>query len=135
MLITRGYGTCTTSGVGTIGGTIELEPGWQLITTPVEFGYWDITSHRHIHDVSTLARFENYIMVQIDDLYGPGNIEVANTFTGDSQSYYSYIPGSTPSNSPHNFFMVYNDGSNKEYTGYWIKSVNINNMIISWGES
>lgn len=131
MIITRGYGVC--SGTTALGGTIELEPGWQLITTPVEFGYWDSNLHKHIHDGVTLARFKNYIMDQIDDLYGTGKIAVANTFTGDAQAYYSYVPGSTPSDSPHNFYMVYNDGVNKEYTGYWVKSINTANMIISWG--
>jgi len=131
MIITRGYGEY--SGSGKLGGTIEIEPGWQIITTPMEFGYWSITEHKHVHDGTTLARFENYIMTQIEDLYGVGTVAVANTFTGDAQAYYSYVPGSTPANSPHNFFMAYNDGDNKEYVGYWIKSIHNDNMTISWG--
>jgi len=115
-------------------GTIEIEPGWQLIATPIKYGYWDDTLHVHIHDGTTQAKFKNYILDQINDLYGPDNIEVANTYTGDQQAFYSYVVGSTPEGSPHNFNMIYADGTSQEVSGFWVKSLSASAFTISWGE-
>lgn len=116
------------------GGYIQLEPGWQIIATPVIHGYWDTGLSRHIHDDVTVARFENYIYDQIVDLYGTGRIEVANTYLGDNQFFWSYVPGITPTSSPHNFQLVYIDGSYQEIAGYWVKSLHTIDMTIQWGE-
>lgn len=138
-LVTRGFDLwsplpCTASGGGGFGrGSVEIESNWQLCAIPVEFGYWDLTKHTHVHD-TTIAKFKNYILDQIDDLYGGGNIEVANAYIGDLDSFYSYVPGSTPESSPHNFSLMYNDGSNKEITGFWIKNISGSPIVISWGE-
>lgn len=115
-------------------GYIQLEPGWQIIATPVMYGYWDNTIHNHIHDNVTVAKFENYIYNQIVDLYGTGKIEVANTYLGDNQFFWGYVPTVTPSNSPHNFQLVYTDGSYQEITGYWVKSLHSTDMTIQWGD-
>ena len=113
-------------------GKIELEMGWQLCAIPILFGYWSIVEHKHIHD-GTVAKFKNYVMDQIDDLYGNGLISVANTFTGDNQFYYNYIPNITPDNSTHNFNLIYNDGVANEVMGFWIKSLSPTPLMISWG--
>ena len=129
--------TITTVSGGELGnGTIELEYGWQMVSIPIEYGYWDTTTSGHIHDGSTPAKFKNYVLDQITDLYGSGVVEVANTYFGDNQFFYSYVVGSTPENSPHNFELVYDDGGNKEITGWWIKVIgNSAPYIISWGEA
>jgi hypothetical protein len=123
----------TSSGIGGY-GSIQLEPSWQLISIPIRYGYWDSTAHEHVHDDVTVAKFENYVLDQIDDLYGSDNVEVANTYPGDLQAFLSYVPGSTPTTSPHNFQMVYADGSHFEISGFWIKMTTTSGIVITWGE-
>lgn len=123
----------TASGIGGY-GSIQLEPGWQLISIPIRYGYWDTTAHEHVHDDVTTAKFENYVLDQIDDLYGSGLVEVANTYPGDLQAFLSYVAGSTPNTSPHNFQMVYADGSHLEISGFWIKMTTTSGIVITWGD-
>lgn len=115
-------------------GTIELENGWQLIAVPVEFGYFSTTERKLIHDNSTVAKFKNYVFDQITTIYGEGCVEVANAYIGGLNTFYSFVPNSTPESSPNNFSLIYNDGVNKEITGFWIKSLSTVPIIISWGE-
>jgi len=123
----------TASGIGGY-GSIQLEFGWQLIAIPTMYGYWDDTAHEHAHDEFTVAKYENYVQEQIDDLYGPGIIEVANTYLGDNQFFWSYVVGSTPTSSPHNFQLVYDDNGNNEISGFWIKVIGPNPpYLITWG--
>lgn len=123
----------TTSGIGS--GTIELESGWQLVAIPIEYGYWDSTSHAHVHDDVTRAKFKNYVLDQITDLYGAGVVSVANTYIGDQQAFYSYVVGSTPESSPNNFQLIYDDGIHREISGFWIKIIGgAAPYSISWGE-
>ena len=122
----------TASGIG--GGSIQLENGWQLISIPIEYGYWDSTAHQHVHDDVTVSKVKNYVIDQIEDLYGAGNVQVCNTYLGDNQFFYSYVVGSTPESSPHNFQLIYNDSGNKEITGFWLRSLSVTDMIITWGE-
>lgn len=138
-LVARGYDLWSpqvvTGGMEGFGkGTVQIEQGWQLISIPVQYGYWDTNAHRLVHDDVTPARFKNYILDQIEDLYGIDKVEVANTYTGDAQSFYSYVVGSTPETSPHNFSLIYQDGQSYEIAGFWIKSLNSNPMTIEWGE-
>ena len=128
-------GECATTS-GTYGsGSIELEYGWQLASIPVGYGYWDFITHAHVHDDVTVAKFENYILDQITDLYGAGVVEVANTYLGDVQAFYSYVVGSTPPSSPHNWSLIYDDGIYREVTGFWIKIVGGSAPYdITWGE-
>jgi hypothetical protein len=123
----------TTSGIGGY-GTIQIEYSWQLVAVPITHGYWSIATHKHVHNDSTIAKYENYIQAQIDDLYGPGKIEVANTYLGDNQFFWSYVPGSTPISSPHNFNLVYEDSGYQEISGFWIKSLSVSPIIVTWGD-
>ena len=115
-------------------GSIELEPGWQLVSIPIKFGYWNDSTHTFVHDGTTVAKFSNYVLSQIEDLYGTGKVEVANTYTGDAQAFFSFVPGITPDSSPNNFQLVYTDGSNDEISGFWLKSLHSTTMTIDWGE-
>ena len=126
----------TASGIGGY-GSIQLEPGWQLISIPVKYGYWSSSTHEHVHDDTTVAKFKNYVLDQIEDLYGSGNVEVANTYPGDLQAFLSYAPGppATPSTSPNNFQLVYADGPHLEISGFWIKMTTTSGIIITWGEN
>jgi len=128
---------CTTTATGILdSGSIQLEYGWQLIAIPIEYGYWDVTTSGHVHDGSTVAKVENYIIDQIDDLYGSGVIEVANTYLGDNQFFWNYVVGSTPTSSLHNFQLVYNDGIHKEISGMWIKVIGLSApYVITWGDT
>lgn len=115
-------------------GSIQLEFGWQLIAIPQGYGYWDNTTHAHVHDDVTVAKFENYVLDQITDLYGTGVVQVANTYVGDNQFFWSYVVGSTPTSSPHNFNLVYDDGSFREISGMWIKIIGGSApYTITWG--
>jgi hypothetical protein len=126
--------TTTVSGVCGY-GTIELEYGWQLVSVPITHGYWNSVTHEYVHDDVTVAKFKNYILDQIEDLYGAGVVEVANTYTGDQQAFYSYVVGSTPESSPNNFQLVYDDSGNYEIAGFWIKVIGGSApYIITWGE-
>ncbi len=126
--------TTTASGSAFGKGTIELEKGWQQIALPVENGFWDYATHTHINDGTTIAKFKNYVLDQLDDLYGD-IVEVANCFTGDAQQFYTFIPGSTPESSFNNFNLVYNDNNNMEISGFWIKIIgDVGPYTISWGD-
>ena len=114
-------------------GSIELELGWQLCAIPIQYGYWNTSSHQLVHDGSTTAKFKNYILDQIEDLYGTGLVEVANTYVGDVGAFYSYVVGSTPESSPHNWQLTYDDGSYQEIAGFWIKTL-ASGIVITWGE-
>jgi len=130
-----GYQLAPAESISSVGhGTIELEPGWQLISIPVRQGYWSVAEHKHIHDGITTAKIKNYVIDQIIDLYGANKVEVCNTYIGDVQAFYSYIVGVTPESSPHNFQLVTVDGDNEEISGFWIKSLNTISMEIVWGE-
>jgi len=119
-------------------GRIEIEPNrWQLISIPIQYGYWDDTQHKLVHDGVTLAKIYNYVVKQIEDVYGVScetMVEVFNTYIGDKNKYYNFIPGVTDPLSVHNFELAYQDGSNLEFTGFWIKSIHNANFYIDWGE-
>jgi hypothetical protein len=125
---------CIASGTGIGSGSIQIEPGWQLIAIPIEYGYWSTTITGHVHDGTTRAKFENYVYTQIEQIVGSGMVEVANTYVGDIQAFYSYVVGSTPTSSPHNFQLMYDDGIHREVSGFWIKSTAGSPFIIYWGE-
>lgn len=137
-IVTSGYQlwTCNATDSGISGnGSVELELGWQLIAVPIIYGYWDSVSHKHIHNTTTVAKFKNYILDQIVDLYGNNVVEVANTYPGDLQAFLSYVVGYTPDSSPHNFNLVYTDNGSHEISGFWIKIIGTNTpYIISWGK-
>lgn len=128
----------TTSGIGGY-GIIEIEPGFQIISTPVIYGFWSITEHKHIHDGTTIATVYNYIDQQISDTYGVASntmIEVYNTLIGGQGNYWNFVPGITDPNSPHNFQLSYYDpgADSQEVVGYFIKSIHPVAFSITWGE-
>lgn len=138
-LVSRGFDLWSpqivTGGMEGFGkGSIQIEQGWQLISIPVQYGYWDTNTNSLVHDDVTPAKFKNYVLDQIESLYGTGKVEVANTYTGDQQAFYSYVVGSTPESSPHNFQLIYQDGESYEIAGFWIKSLSGTPMLIEWGE-
>ncbi len=123
-------------GIG--GGCIEIEPNrWQLVTIPVQYGYWDNTTHSHIHDDVTIARVENYIVDQIEDVYGVScdtMVEVFNAYIGDHNHFYNYVVGVTDEANSNNFELTFDDGICKEYTAFWVKSINPTPFTIIWGK-
>ncbi len=131
-------GIDSTSGI--LFGEIEIEPDrWQLIAMAQETGYWDSSSHIIVNDFSTRSKVNNFIINQLTDKYVGGGesigdyVEVANTYFGDINAFYTWQSGSPPpDSSPNNFPMVYVDGSRKEIAGIWIKSVASITMIIEW---
>lgn len=140
-LVARGFDLWSPTIITTVSGSsfgsgqIELEYGWALCAAPVQFGYWSVTEHKHIHDGVTVAKFKNYIYDQILDLYGPGQIEVGNTYVGGTGQFFSFIPDSTPESSPHNFNLCYQEEAGfMEISGWWVRSLNHDSMLISWGE-
>lgn len=128
----------TTSGTSCGSGIIEVEPNrWQLVSIPIKYGYWDSNLHKHIHDDVTIARIKNYVVDQIEDVYGVDAntmVEVFNTYFGDVNKYYNFIPNVTDPLSIHNFELGYQDTNDTEYTGFWIKSVYDSVFLITWGE-
>lgn len=115
-------------------GSIQLEANaWSLIAVPINQGWWNSSTHMHVHDTTT-AKIKNYVIDQIDDLYGTGKILVANAYLGDNQYFYSYVPGVTPESSVHNFQLIYTDGIHNEITGFWIYSQHSSDIEITWGD-
>lgn len=129
----------TVSGIGGY-GTIEIEPGgFQMIAIPVVYGWWDSTSHEHIHDGTTVATVNNYVVDQIEDVYGvQANtmVEVFNTLIGGQGNYWNFVPNLTNPASPHNFQLSYYDpgAKSQEVTGFFVKSVHPTTFKIVWGE-
>ena len=127
----------TTSGIG--GGYIDIEIGFQMISVPVTHGWWDSTTHEHVHDGSTIANVYNYIVQQIEDIYavdGDTMIEVFNTLIGGQGNYWNFVPGVTNPASPHDFQLAYYDSGagGYEYTGFFVKSIHSSAFTIQWGD-
>lgn len=124
-------------GGGTIdGGDVVIEPGWQLLCIPIQYGYWDVITHQHIHDGFTQATIYNYIVEQIEDTFAvQANtmVEVFNTYYGDENRYFNFIPNMTDPLSEHNFDLVYVSGVNLEYTGFWVNSIHPVSFTLIWG--
>jgi len=125
------------SGIG--GGYIDIEPGFQMISVPITHGWWSSTAHEHVHDDTTVANVYNYIIQQIEDIYGVDGdtmIEVFNTLIGGQGNYWNFVPGVTNPASPHNFQLAYSDpgAGSYEYTGFFVKSIHSTSFIIQWGD-
>ncbi len=141
-LVSAGYnlweGDCvTTSGIG--GGYLDIEPGFQMISVPITYGYWDSTTHQHVHDDITIATIYNYIIQQMEDIYsvdGDTMIEVFNTLVGSQGNYWNFVPGVTDPASSHNFQLSYYDSGagGYEYTGFFVKSIHPVSFTIQWGD-
>jgi hypothetical protein len=114
--------------------TINIEPGWQMITVPVVYGYWDISTHEHVYDENVIARIKNYIFDQIEDLYGSASDKIAiyKTYIGDTQKYYNYIGGVTPDDNENNFPLAWiDDSDNVEYTSFWVYNTTDDTITIT----
>jgi hypothetical protein len=119
-------------------GCIEVEPNrWQMVCIPIQYGYWNKIVHKLIHDGITTAKIKNYVIDQIEDVYGVNAdtmIEVCNAYIGDNNFFYNYVVGVTPELSIHNFELGYQDSSCIEWTAFWIKSIHPTSFNIIWGE-
>lgn len=119
------------------GQLLEIEPErWQMVAIPVQYGYWNKTTHQHVHDEVTISDIKNYIVDQIEDTFGvPAGdmVEVINTYIGDVHKVYNYVCGVTIDESEHNFPLAYIDNEKVEYCGLWIKSIHPVPFTISWG--
>jgi len=123
-----------------VSGEIELEPNvWQLIAVPVIHGYWDTNTSSLVTSTSIIARVKNYIVAQLEDKYVGGGetigdyVEIINTYFGDINAFYTWNAAAPPPDaSPHNFPLVYVDGTRKEVAGIWVKSVTASLMILEW---
>jgi len=117
-------------------GTIELEVGWQLISIPIQYGYWDASAHAHVHDDTTTAKIKNYVVDQIEDIQGVDCntlIEIFNTYPGDVGGFLSFVPGVTNPLSSNNFALTYVDGTYNEVMGFWVKNISASSFTITWG--
>lgn len=117
-------------------GEVEIEPNrWQLIAIPVKFGYYDATENTIKSSSTTRATIYNYVVQQLESTYTDNIenlIEVINTYVGDKNYFWNYVPGFTPEGSEHNFKLIYEDGSREEIVPFWIKSKVAYNMVLEW---
>lgn len=136
FMIRRGLGRVPISQEVDKGGSIEIEPNrWQMISIPIQYGYWDTSTHKHVHN-SYIAKIKNYVIDQIEDVYGVPSetmVEVINTYVGDNHKMWNYVCGTTIDQSEHNFPLAYIDGDNIEYCGLWVKSIHPETFTITWG--
>jgi hypothetical protein len=128
------------AGTGTMSGTINIQPGWQLVTIPTIRGYFDIAQGKIIKDKAVHATVKNYLIDQLAyKLNVPVEqmnqyIEVCIAYRGGELSQ-NFVVGVTPASSVNNFRLAYIDEENnkKEFTAFWVK--NISGMTlpeISW---
>lgn len=111
-------------------GTIELEPGWNLIAVPAVYGRWDGSTV--VHDGSR-AKIKEYVVDQLESLYGAGIVAVANSYPGDLGYFLSFVPGSTPASSEHNFYLMREDPLGQwEPQGFWIKITGTQPVQFQW---
>lgn len=119
-------------------GIVEIEPDrWQLITIPVQFGYFDTTSGGLVHDWTTVARIKEYVCDQIEYKLGgsaSNYIKIANCYIGDEDMFRNFVPGVTNPSSSQNFPLAVMDGANLEYTAFWIRSIYPSSIQVEWGE-
>lgn len=104
-------------------GVIDIEAGkWQLIAIASRRGAWSATNNRLEFNAAT-AKVKEYVVDQLEDVYGAGCVTVCKAYPGDVDAYRSFVPGSTPAGSVHNFPLMYQeeDGS-WEPVGFWLKS-------------
>ena len=137
-LVTKGM-IVPTSSSSTIAtsGSIEIESNrWQMISIPVKYGYFDTVNEEIKISDSVRSTIYNYVVTQLETLYSDNIenlVEVINTYVGDNDYFYNYVPGFTPIASEHNFPLTYIDGIRDEIVPFWIKSKVGYNMVLEWG--
>jgi len=121
---------------GLLEGEIEIEPDrWQLISLPVKYGYYNIIDNEIKRSKTVRATIYNYVVTQLETVYSDdieNLIGVVNTYIGDNNFFWNYVPGFTPEESEHNFKLIYDDGPREEIVPFWIRSKVNYNMIIKW---
>ena len=117
-------------------GEIQLEANkWQMVTIPVKFGYFDVTEERLKTSKTIRSTVYNYVVQQLETVYNEpiyNLVEVINTYIGDNNFFYNYVPGLTSENSSHNFNLVYMDNDRNEIVPFWIKSKTTFDMVLKW---
>lgn len=140
-LSTKGYNlwgeTCTDTGIGS--GIIEIEPGFQIVSIPITYGYWSVSSHTHVHDGTTPATIYNYVTTQIEDTYGVQArtmVEFFNTLIGGQGYYFTFFPNQTNPLGEYNFELSYLDSGTgyEEITGFYVNSIHHTTFTIQWGD-
>jgi len=115
---------------------IEIEANrWQMVAIPVKYGYFDTVSGEVKSSTTVRAKIYNYVVLQLETIYSDdfeNLVEIINTYIGDNDFFYNYVPGFTPENSEHNFPLVFEDGTRQEIVPFWIKSKVAFNMILKW---
>jgi hypothetical protein len=121
--------------VDALSGTVDIEPMvWQLIAVPSRYGWWNSTTHALVYD-NTIAKVAEYVIDQLEDLYGTGCVTICAAFPGDVNAFLSFNPASTPRNSVHNFDLMYlEEDMSFETNGFWLKSNNMDPMVLSFTE-
>lgn len=116
-------------------GQIQVEPGWQIIAIPSRFGEWNAGTNQ-IDWTSTAAKVKEYVVDQLEDVYGAGVVEVCNARVGDTGYSWNFIPASTPAGSEHNFQLMVEDVGISEYeqVAFWIKSTHGSPMLLNYVE-
>lgn len=129
---------CTDTCIGS--GVIEIEPGFQIISIPITYGYWSTTEHALVHDDTTIATVYNYVVTQIEDIYGVDvntMVEFFNTLIGGQGYYFNFFPNQTNPLLEHNFRLSYLDidTGHQEITGFYVYSIHPDTFTIQWGEA
>jgi len=103
-----GFDACSAGG-GSCSGTIKIQNNaWQLIAIP-----------RNVGNV------KEYFVDRLATSYGVAPeslIDICNTYIGGEGRFRSYIPGVTNAATSNNFPLIYDDGVNREITGFWVKT-------------
>jgi hypothetical protein len=115
--------------------TIQIEPGWQLIAIPARYGYW-ATSDEILRDLATvpqIAKVGEYVVAQLEDIYGADVVEICNARIGGETNYRNFIPGQTPAGDPNNFPLMILDADTGLYevVPFFIKSVHESPMDLA----
>jgi len=134
------FGKCSDNGNTTgcsLGGDIQLQPGFQLITIPTTHGRFDTTTGTIVKD-TTKAKVKNYLLDQLSHkLNIPYSdigqyIESCVAVRGGELSQ-NFVPVITPDTSVNNFELAYTDNEAIEFTAFYVNVKSTNTLPkISW---
>lgn len=120
------FGECSADGSGSceLGGEIQLQPGFQLISIPTVYGSFDITTGQLVLD-QTKAKVKNYLLDQLaynlgipyDDI--GQHIESCVAVRGGELSQ-NFVSNVTPETSVNNFELAYLDDTAVEFTAFYV---------------
>ena len=114
-------------------GRYDLEPGvWQMVAIPSRLGAW---VSGVLERGTTAAKIKEYVIDQLESKYGVGCVTVANAYPGHENRFLSFVPGSTPPTSEHNFLLMYEEEDGTfEPTAFWLKSNHVDPMVLDFVE-